>query len=255
MPTDPDLNDLNRRTTEFSAAEALIRNTKPTANAYEVTVERLSAAIKMGLYRPGEQLPPEREMAELMGVSRTTLREAIRVLAAQGFLLVRRGRQGGTFVVETLTLPNVLELKHQLLQSGSSLSEILDYRLVVEMGVVELAAERANSQQIRELQTLIDQMQNAIDQFSEHRRLDTEFHILIARSTQSHRLTSVVAGIHAEFSDLLAVIPHSPSACHHSTQQHQQILDAIQAGNAELSRALMHSHVVATNSLLNGLLG
>lgn len=252
MPTNPELNE---PISEFSAAEALIRNTKSTANAYEVTVERLSAAIKMGLYRPGEQLPPEREMAELMGVSRTTLREAIRVLAAQGFLLVRRGRQGGTFVSETLTLPNVLELKQQLCQSGSSLSEIFDYRLVVEMGVVELSAQRANSQQIQELQNLIDRMQGAIDQFSEFRRLDTEFHILIARSTQSRRLTSVVAGIHAEFSDLLAVIPHSPAACRDSTQQHQQILDAIQAGNAELARSLMQTHVTGTNSLLNGLLG
>ncbi len=255
MPTNPDLNQPNAQVSGFSAAEALIRNSRSTANAYEVTVERLSAAIKMGLYRPGEQLPPEREMAELMGVSRTTLREAIRVLAAQGFLLVRRGRQGGTFVAETLTLPNVLELKHQLLQSGASLREILDYRLVVEMGIVELAAQRANSQQIQELQTLIDQMEGAIDRFSEYRRLDTEFHILIARSTQSQRLTSVVAGIHAEFSDLLAVIPHSPTACCYSTQQHQQILDAIQAGNAELARSLMQIHVTGTNSLLNGLLG
>jgi GntR family transcriptional regulator, transcriptional repressor for pyruvate dehydrogenase complex len=252
MPTDPALDD---QAAGFSAAEALIRHTKSPTNAYEVTVERLSAAIKMGLYRTGEQLPPERDMAGLMGVSRTTLREAIRVLVAQGFLRVQRGRMGGTFVTEPLIPPNVLELKHKLLQSGVTLSDILDHRLVVEMGVVELAAQRATQQQIQALQGLIAQMHQGSDRFSEYRRLDTEFHILIARSTQSPRLTSMVVGIHAEFSDLLAMIPHSSAACCDSTHQHQQILAAIQAGQAALARALMQTHVTGTSSLLNGLLG
>ncbi|MBF2026991.1 MAG: winged helix-turn-helix transcriptional regulator [Oscillatoriales cyanobacterium C42_A2020_001] len=90
-----------------TAIAALLWNIKLSTNAYEMTVERLSAAIKMGLYRRGQQLPAERELAEIMGVSRTTLREAIRVLVEQGFLTVKRGRNGGTFVAEGQILPNV----------------------------------------------------------------------------------------------------------------------------------------------------
>lgn len=239
----------------MNAAETIIQRAKTTVNAYEVTVERLSAAIKIGLYRPTEQLPSERELADIMGVSRTTIREAIRVLAAQGFLSVKRGRTGGTFVSETLAMPSVGELKQKLAQVGFTLNEILDYRLVVEPGVAELAAQRANSQQIDELQTLVNQMKQAVGQFGEHRHLDARFHLLIASATQSQRLISIVAGIHAELSDLLAIIPHSPAACLSSTDQHQHILEAIRDEQSDLARRLMTDHIDRTKRLLNGLLG
>jgi DNA-binding FadR family transcriptional regulator len=144
----------------------------------------------MGLYRPGDQLPTERDLADIMGVSRTTVREAIRVLSAQGFLSVKRGRTGGTFICEALTLPSVRELKQKLEQRGTTLSEILDYRLVMEPGVAELAAQRANSQQLDELQSLVDRMKQAANHFNDHRHLDTKFHLLIASATQSRRLNN-----------------------------------------------------------------
>ena len=237
-----------------NSVEALMWGAK-SGNAYEVTVERLSAAIKMGLYRSGDQLPNERDLAEIMGVSRTTLREAIRVLVAQGFLSVKRGRTGGTFVTAALTLPSVRELKQRLIESGTTLNDILDHRLIVEPGVAELAAQRANRGQIDAMQTLIDRMSEVADQFGEHRCLDTEFHLSIARATQSDRLASMVAGIHAELSDLLAVIPHSSAACLDSALQHQAILDAIATERSDLARQLMSDHITRTNRLLNGLLG
>lgn len=238
-----------------NSVEALLWSAKSSMNAYEMTVERLGAAIKMGLYRPGDQLPTERELAELMGVSRTTLREAIRVLVAQGFLSVKRGRTGGTFVAAALTPPSVRELKQHLEQSGATLSDILDYRLIVEPGVAALAAQRATRPQIKAMQTLVDRMPHVVNQFAEHRRLDTEFHLAIAQATQSDRLAAIVASIHAELSDLLAVIPHSAAACLDSAMQHQQILAAIKAAQPETTRMLMTQHIVRTNSLLNVLLG
>lgn len=238
-----------------STIAASIWNAKFGTNAYEVTVERLTAAIKMGLYRSGQQLPAERELAEIMGVSRTTLREAIRVLVAQGFLRVKRGRTGGTFVAEALILPNVVELKQRLRQKGATLSDILDHRLVVEPGVAALAADRATFQQLENLQSLVKQMAKVVKQFHEHRHLDTEFHLAIAKATQSDRLVAVVAGIHADLSDLLAIIPHSPAACLDSVTQHQQIVTAIHEGNSDLARHLMAAHITRTSSLLNGLLG
>ncbi len=251
MPTHCNLSSIEG----LNAAETVIQGFKTTVNAYEMTVERLSAAIKMGLYRPGDQLPPERDLATIMGVSRTTVREAIRVLAAQGFLSVKRGRTGGTFIGEALALPSVCELKQRLAQRGTTLNEILDYRLVMEPGVAELAAQRATSHQIEELQTLVDQMKQAANHFSDHRHLDTRFHLLIASATQSQRLTTIVAGIHTELSDLLAIIPHSPAACFSSTEQHQQILDALRDNQADLARRLMADHIDRTKRLLTGLLG
>jgi len=254
---DPILEDdsekiLTNRSTEIAA---LMWGIKSGSNAYEITVERLSAAIKMGLYRQGEQLPAERELAELMGVSRTTLREAIRVLVEQGFLSVKRGRNGGTFVAEVPLKPSVVELKQRLSQIGTTLNDILDYRLVVEPGVAALAADRATPAQLDQLQTLVAQMPHVADQFAEHRRLDTQFHLSIAKATQCDRLVSAIASIHADLSDLLAIIPHSPTACLVSAMQHDRILQAIQAGDADRARQLMTDHITRTNSLLKGLIG
>jgi GntR family transcriptional repressor for pyruvate dehydrogenase complex len=245
--------DLTNRT--LSPAEALLRGLKPTTNAFEVTVERLGSVIRMGLYEPGSQLPSEREIAEIMGISRTTIREAIRVLSAQGILIVKRGRSGGTFVSDNLTPPNIIKFRRKFHDAGKTLNEILDHRLIVETGIAELAAQRADDEQANELQELIYAMQQVENNFSEYRKLDTRFHLLIAKATHNRRLQTVIADIHADLSDIGLAVPYSKAALTHSTDKHQKIVDAIRSGNADLSRQLMKEHVEASNSFLTGLLG
>ncbi|QKD83514.1 FadR family transcriptional regulator [Thermoleptolyngbya sichuanensis A183] len=188
--------------TSRQSADALLRGPKPTVNAFEVTLERLSSAVKMGLYEPGDQLPSERELADIMGVSRATVREAIRLMTEQGILVARRGRTGGTFVSKHPVPETLQNLRTRLSARGTSITGILDHRLVVESGVVELAAQRATDEQKWELQALVNAMEQA-DNHAEYRKLDTRFHLLIAAATQTNRLSSVVAEIHAELSDLL----------------------------------------------------
>ena len=236
------------------AVEALLRGLKPNTNPFEVTVERLGSAIKMGLYGPGDQLPSEREIAELMGISRATVREAIRVLSVQGVLVVKRGRTGGTFVSEHLTSPHVLQLRSKLGDAGAKLAEILDHRLIIEIGIAEIAAERAPANHIAELQELVDAMRPVEHDYQEYRRLDTRFHLLLAEATQTNRLQAVMAEAHAELADIMLTVPHSEAACIHSTVYHQDIVSAIRQGNSDRARQLMKEHVLATNSYLIGLL-
>ena len=83
------------------AGEALLRPVRP-GNAFEDTVGRLLQTIRLGVLEPGESLPPERELAARLGVSRDTVREAIKSLSEAGYLVSRRGRYGGTFLAEPL---------------------------------------------------------------------------------------------------------------------------------------------------------
>lgn len=237
-----------------AAVEALLRGLKPTINPFEVTVERLGSAIKMGLYGPGDQLPSERDLAEIMGISRATVREAIRLLTVQGVLVVKRGRTGGTFVSEHLTSPHVLQLRGKLGEAGAKLSEILDHRLIIETGIVELAAERAITSQITDLQALVDMMRPVEHDYLEYRRLDTRFHLLLAEATQSNRLQAAMAEAHAELADIMLTVPHSKVACVRSTLQHQEIVSAIAQANGDRARAVMKEHILAINSYLIGLL-
>src|SRR5438067_1810851 len=91
-------------TSVVNAGEALFRPVR-AGNAFEETVERLLQAIRLGVVGTGERLPSERELADRLGVSRVTLREAIRALADAGYVESRRGRYGGTFVNDTLPTP------------------------------------------------------------------------------------------------------------------------------------------------------
>lgn len=237
----------------WSAADALLRGTKPTVNAFEVTIERLGSAIKMGLYERGDRLPTERELAEIMGVSRATVREAIRLLSERGLLVAKRGRSGGTFVVDDLPSSQLFKLHGKLELTATMLSEMLDHRLVVEMGTAELAAQRSDLQCLQELQTLVDLME-VEDNFGEYRKLDIKFHILIARATKNKLLQATVADIQADLTNFLGSVPYSRPVRINSTEQHQEIVDAIRDRKPDTARLAMQKHVLGTTSYLNGLL-
>src|SRR5688500_11565320 len=110
-------------------------------NAFEETVERLLQAIKLGVVPPGEKLPPERELAVRLGISRVTLREAIRALQEAGYLDVRRGRYGGAFVTYVPPRPGDGDLRRVVADMGTAdLTDALTFRMAVECGAAQVLA-------------------------------------------------------------------------------------------------------------------
>ncbi len=115
-------------------------------NAFEETVERLLTVIKLGLVARGNRFPPERELATLLGVSRLTLREAIKALQQAGYVESRRGRFGGTFVTYTRPAPDPKEVRRIALEDSGRLTDALTFRLVVEIGAAEVLAAQVLAQ-------------------------------------------------------------------------------------------------------------
>src|SRR5579859_6581131 len=109
-------------------------------NAFEETVERMLTVIKLGLVAPGDRFPPERELAALFGVSRLTLREAIRELQQAGYVESRRGRFGGTFVIYQPPAPDPGEARRIALEDAARLTDALTFRMAVETGAAEALA-------------------------------------------------------------------------------------------------------------------
>src|SRR3954465_11404993 len=118
---------------------------------FEETVERLGTAIRLGLLAPGTQLPPERELAEQLGIARSTLRQALTALGQSGHLHAQRGRGGGTFVADRPP-PTLPPTPGELPQGRDG----CDWRLSVELGVAVLAAERATPEEIDALAQVVD---------------------------------------------------------------------------------------------------
>ncbi len=111
-------------------------------NAFEETVERLLTVIKLGLIGPGERFPPERELAAQLGISRLTLREAIRELQQADYVQSRRGRLGGTFITYTRPAPNVSDLRRLAQERGQKLAEALTFRFAIETGAADMLAQQ-----------------------------------------------------------------------------------------------------------------
>jgi GntR family transcriptional regulator, transcriptional repressor for pyruvate dehydrogenase complex len=222
----------------------------PVRNAFEVTVERLARSIRLGVLRDGQRLPPERELAETFGVSRVTLREAIKALRDAGLVESRRGRGGGTFVRSPVSGPPRAATGPV---PGPAFEDALDLRRVVEPGAAALAATRTLSAADRA--SLHRYLREATDCAPAGRRLaDSRLHLAIAALGGSASVTAVVADVQMRLDELLRAIPVLPANIAHSNVQHAAIVDAILAGQPDRARVEMEEHVDGTSALLRGFL-
>jgi GntR family transcriptional repressor for pyruvate dehydrogenase complex len=224
----------------------------PVRNAFEVTIERLAQSIRLGVLKGGDRLPPERELADTLGVSRVTLREAIKALRDAELVESRRGRGGGTFVVApTNTRPIARDQADR--PSAAAVNDTLDLRRIVEPGAAALAATRTLSAADRS--TLHRCLSEACASAPESRRLaDSRLHMAIAAAGESAAVAAVVADVQMRLTEMLRAIPVIPANIAHSDRQHAAIIAAILAGQPERARAEMEEHVDGTAALLRGLL-
>jgi DNA-binding FadR family transcriptional regulator len=226
-------------------------------NAFEETVERLLTVIKLGMVAPGERFPAERELAVQLGISRLTLREAIRELHEAGYVCSRRGRLGGTFVTYTRPAPDSAEVRRLALRDGEKLADALTFRLAVETGAADaLAGQFAEVAEPRVLETLLARLAevNAAGP-EDYRRLDTLFHLSIGELTGSSLLASACADARMRLNDLLNAIPVLQRNIDHTARQHHAIVEAIVAGDAIAARTAVAEHLEGTAALLRGFLG
>jgi GntR family transcriptional repressor for pyruvate dehydrogenase complex len=233
---------------EGDAALAGVFEPVRPATTFEETVERLGTAIRLGLLPAESRLPSERDLADQLGISRSTLREAITTLVQSGHLVSARGRTGGTFVAER---PPLAE------QSGKRLGDearaILDYRVAVETGATVLAAERAGAEQLERLANLVGQMAAAIE-FEEYRRADVRFHIGVAEAASSPRLVRAMTEVQGQMSDLIALIPHPERVLTHSNAQHERLVTLLRRTETGAAVRLMREHIHGTEHILAGLI-
>jgi GntR family transcriptional repressor for pyruvate dehydrogenase complex len=222
-------------------------------HAFEDCVERLGTAIRLGVYPYGSALPPERELAVRLGVSRATLREAIAALRTANMVRTTRGRGGGTVVDHPPSTPGDADLD-RLSERRSVLMDSLVFRRVVEPGAAYLAASLPLTEQQR---SVIIEARRAVDAATdgaEHRQADSRLHLAIASVTDSPQLIEVVTGVQSDLHDMLIAIPVLAVNIEHSKSQHADIVDAILAGDPRRARRAMECHCDDTAALLRGLL-
>ncbi|GJF11223.1 GntR family transcriptional regulator [Mycolicibacterium cyprinidarum] len=248
MTTVPGPGDTTRTHADATASNALLRPVR-ALNAFEDTVQRLLQTIRLGVLHPGDSLPPERELAVQLGVSRDTVREAIKSLADAGYLVSRRGRYGGTFLAEELPTPSAQEIRF----SRSDIDDVLRLREILEVGAARMAAGRALTAAERAaLRGRLVDVSGAAPE--DYRRLDSRLHLAIAEVAGVPSLLPLLAQNRMRLNELLDGIPLLPRNIAHSDQQHQGIVMAILDGDADGAAQTMTAHIGGSASLLHGFL-
>lgn len=217
-------------------------------NALEDTVARLVQTVRLGVVAPGDSLPPERELAAAYGVSRDTVREAIRELADAGYLEPRRGRYGGTFVADPLPVPADTGRT-----DPAELDDVLGLRFVLESGSARAAAARTLDADTRA--QLWARHEAALPAGpEEYRRLDTLLHLEIAEAAGIPTLVALVAENRARVNSWLDTFPLLPRNIEHSGEQHDRIVTAILMGQPDAAEDAMRDHLAGSETLLRGFL-
>jgi GntR family transcriptional repressor for pyruvate dehydrogenase complex len=220
--------------------------------AFESCVEQLGSAIQLGIFREGDKLPGERELAERLNVSRATLRESISALRAAGFVATTRGRGGGTVV-----LPLVQAWPEDQAAPADRQAEIDDitvFRAVIEPGAAYLAAQaELTADQRALLQECLSDLGDAASP-ADYRQADARLHLAIATVCGSNELSQACNTVQIKIHQFLAEIPFLQKNIKGSDEQHRTIVEAILAGDAVRARDVMHEHCDATAALLKGLL-
>ncbi|MCB5180434.1 FadR/GntR family transcriptional regulator [Streptomyces antimicrobicus] len=223
-------------------------------NGFEEALEQILQVVRLGLVPAGERLPPERELAERMGISRVTLREVLKVLQDQGLVESRRGRYGGTFVLPRPDTPAVgaeEELRRRV--AAVDIEDVLRFREVLEVGAAGLCASQGLTGPGRaRLRAALAATHDA--PLADYRRQDTLFHLALCELAGSATLTAQYAAVRATVNDLLDCIPLLVRNLEHSQQQHTVLVDAVLDRDAEAARAVMREHCCGTAALLRGFL-
>lgn len=206
---------------------------------HELVVQRIRRAIHLGDYLPGDRLPSEREIAERLEVSRETVREAIKVLESEGYVVSRRGAAGG-IAVTALGGP-VARTQAQLQQNQESIVHLMDFRRANECLAARLAARLRTEEDLAQISHAIEDLKVAED-IPRFRKADARFHLAVAVASRNPYVEQAI--VDAREAIFLWHGNRSYELVLHTTLSgHQKIFDAIAARDPEGAAAAMDEHL------------
>jgi GntR family transcriptional regulator, transcriptional repressor for pyruvate dehydrogenase complex len=219
--------------------------------AHELVLDQIRRSMDAGQFKPGDRLPAERDMAEMLDVSRTTVRAAIAVLEREGRISVRRGRGGGFLVLEPTY--DAAEARRQFRRNKVAVRDAFDFRVIVETGAARFAAERRKAADLPKLADLVTRMDDAIKasresettaHVTEFQVLDSAFHLGIAEAAGNDQLLAAVAQARSRmWLPVGTIFGHIED---NANDHHAEILTAIRNKDGELAAVTMAEHINAT---------
>jgi GntR family transcriptional regulator, transcriptional repressor for pyruvate dehydrogenase complex len=210
-------------------------------------VDQIKRAIREGRLVPGDQLPSERKLTEQLAVSRVSVRDALRMLEAQGLVEVRVGARGGAFV--TAPAPDLVGegIANMLMLADVTAAEVTELRLIFELALLPLACERRDDDDLEELEQICNRAEAALAAGADHVALSGEFHTRLARATHNAAIALFAESFHGplvrSLREAQRVAPEMGDA---GVLEHRALVDAVRDRDADAARAIMAEHLGRT---------
>jgi GntR family transcriptional regulator, transcriptional repressor for pyruvate dehydrogenase complex len=217
---------------------------------YEQIVKQIQHAIREGQIAPGERLPTERELAEQFGVSRSVVREAIKVLGTMGLVESRQG--SGSYVqnstIQTISRAFVLSVS----PDAESVERLFEFRQVLETEAAHLAAIRATPDQISAIEVTLARMNHSeeLDPWKLFAEVDPPFHILISEACGNPYLQVAIACVRDMQQDVVRIFSERAGSVEDAMKHHHLILEAIRQHDPAAAAASMAEHIRYTASVV-----
>jgi GntR family transcriptional repressor for pyruvate dehydrogenase complex len=215
---------------------------------YEQIVGQVRTLIAEGRLKSGDRLPPERELAETLMVSRPSVREALRALQSRGLIEIRAGE--GAFIRDVSLDQLVEPLALVILPHREAVGELFEARRLLEPAIAGLAAQRATPEDLGEMQRILDEQAREVAQGRTGLAQDAAFHAALAQSAHNRAIGRIVNTLMELLTQSREESLHTPGRPTRSHQDHRLILAAIRRRDAEAARRAVLDHLVAVERLV-----
>ncbi|HEV7649714.1 MAG TPA: FadR/GntR family transcriptional regulator [Actinophytocola sp.] len=214
----------------------------------QVIIEQVRLLIRQGKLKPGDRLPSERALCGRFGVSRVTVREALRVLEATGLVEIRVGARGGAIVAEPSSDSVGEGIADLLTLSALSASEVTETRMVIEVSLIPLVVARAGADDLAELTEICRAQEAALAENRHHStELSAAFHTRLAGCSHNAAVAMLVQSFHGPLlASLDAAAATAPEMGRRGIEEHLQLVEAIAAKDADLAAEIMRAHLART---------
>lgn len=214
-------------------------------SAPDMVFRRLREAITMGELSPGEQLPPENELARMLGVAPMTARIALGAMRDMGLLTTVRGRNGGNFIAEDVG-ERLADAARRLRLTREELRDLTDWRRAISGEACYLAAERGTEEDFVRIEQAAREYDDLLPKFPDMRFADARFHMVIAEVSGSSRLLKQETEIQVEVTNFILSAAKPAAAKNLTPYNHDRIVKAIRNRQPEAARDAMAEHAEQT---------
>lgn len=213
----------------------------------EAIVNQIRNLIRTERLRPGDRLPSERNLGEQMGVSRVTVREALRVLEAGGLVEIRVGARGGAFVTTPTSSKIGTGLADLITLSPLTATGVTEARQVFELGIIPIVIERATDDDIAELRDMVRRHQAALKNNEYVMSMSADFHVRVAACTHNTAIEMLVQSFHGPLlMSLREAQVAAPLMGHRGTSEHRDFVEAVVARDLTRAEGIMQAHLRRT---------